>query len=66
MLILQRYLKNGLVVENVTAFIKYLPVACFKRFTDEVVQARRNADANTLDVAAGNNSKLIGAYRCVF
>ena len=58
--------EKELVVENITAFIKYSPVACFKRFTREVVNARRKADENTWDVAAGKNSKLIGAYRCVF
>ena len=59
-------MKNGHVVETVTAFIKYLPIACFKNFTDEVIQTRRKADKNMLDVAAGNAAKLIGAYRCVF
>ena len=63
--ILQWYMENGLVVENIIAFIKYSLVACFKHFTDEVVQARRNADANTLNVTAGNTAKLNGAYRCV-
>ena len=48
--ILQWYMKNGLAVENVTAFIKYSPVACFKRFTDEVVQAKRKSNKNMRDI----------------
>ena len=32
-------MNHGLEVENITAFVKYKPVACFKQFTDEVVDA---------------------------
>ena len=38
--LLQWYLKHGLVIKNITAFICYEPVLCFKEFTDEVANAR--------------------------
>ena len=58
--LLRWYLSKGLLVENVTAFIKYTPKACFGQFMNQVVAARRKADANTCDSAAGNTAKLIG------
>ena len=58
--LLRWYLSKGLLVENVTAFIKYTPKACFGQFMNQVVAARWKADANTCDSAAGNTAKLIG------
>ena len=58
-------MSHGLVVGNITAFIIYNPVVCFKQFTYEVVAARRKADANTRDGAAGNMAKLISEIRRV-
>ena len=62
--ILQWYMISRLVIENVTAFIKYSPISCFKRFIDEVINARRKANKNTQDVSTRNTAKLIGSYRC--
>ena len=57
--LLKWYLNHGLEVDNITAFVKYTPKTCFKRFADEVSAARRKADAHTRDMAAGNTAKLI-------
>ena len=63
--LLQWYMSHGLEIENIIAFIKHKPVAWFKQFTDEVIAARRKADANTWDATVGNMAKLIGEFRCV-
>ena len=39
--LLQWYIKHGLVIINITVFIHYEPVPCFKEFTKKVADARR-------------------------
>ena len=58
--LLQWYYKHGLVVDNITAFVRYEPIPCFSKFTKEVAATRRKADFNKAGTAAGNTAKLIG------
>ena len=58
--LLKWYCTHGLIVENITTFIEYEPVACFQNFTQEVSNAHRKADIDRSGTAAGNTAKLIG------
>ena len=58
--LLQWYCTHGLVVDNITAFVWYKPVQCFRKFTEEVAATRRKADSDKVGTAAGNTAKLIG------
>ena len=58
--LLQWYYAHGLVIENITAFVRYEPITCFSKFTEEVAATRRKADVDQTGTAAGNMAKLIG------
>ena len=45
--VLQWYDEHGLVINSITEFICYEPVACFKDFTKEVANARVKFDKRT-------------------
>ena len=58
--LIQWYCAHDLVVENMRAFVRYKPIACFQNFAEEVATARRKADVDQTGTAAGNTAKLIG------
>ena len=47
-------------MKNITCFVRYDPIPCFKNFADEVANTRRHADRDQSGAAAGNTAKLIG------
>ena len=59
-LLLRSYCAHGLIVDNVTAFVRYKPVPCFCKFTEKVAATRCKADDDKPGTAAGNAAKLIG------
>ena len=58
--LLQWYCTHSLVVDNITAFVRYEPVQYFCKFTEEVAATRRKVDSDKAGTAAGNMAKLIG------
>ena len=58
--LVQWYCAHGLVVDNITAFVRYEPVQCFGKFMEEVAATRRKADSDKAGTAARNTAKLIG------
>ena len=50
---------HGLVVDNIVVFVRYEPVPCFQKFTEEVAATRRKAGSDKAGTAAGNTAKLI-------
>ena len=38
--LIQWYLEHGLDIDNITVFIRYEPVPCFKTFAEKVANAR--------------------------
>ena len=42
------------------AVVSYEPMACFRKFTEEVATTQRKADSDKAGTAAGNTAKLIG------
>ena len=57
---LQFYLSLGLKCSNITRFVQYQPKKCFKKFVDDVVEARRNGDKNKESTVVAETMKLIG------
>ena len=51
---------DGLIVNTLTACVRYEPIPCFRNFTEEVATARRKADVDQTGTAAANTAKLIG------
>ena len=58
------YLKHGLVVTEVHKSLEYIPKACFKPFTDQVSQARRNGDDDADTAIIAETMKLVGNSTC--
>jgi hypothetical protein len=58
--LIQWYCDHGLLVDNITSFVRYDPIPCFRNFTEEVANARRKADIDQTGTAAGNTAKLVG------
>ena len=54
------YCAHGLIVNNITSFVRYEPIPCFAKFATEVADARRAADNDRSGTAAGNTAKLVG------
>ena len=44
--LLRWYYTHGLVVDNITAFVRYEQMACFQKFTEEVVATQRTANSD--------------------
>ena len=53
-------MEHGLVVTKVYQVVEYVPVKCFKKFVDEVTQARRTGDSDIRKALIGEIMKLIG------
>ena len=58
--LIQWYCAHGLVVDNITAFVRYEPMACFQKNTEEVATTRRKADSDKAGAVTENTAKLIG------
>ncbi len=58
--LLRWYLTHGLVVTRIYKALEYVPKACFKPFTDQVSQARRNGDADADTAIIAETMKLLG------
>ena len=56
--LLQWYIYYCLVIRNVTSFICYEPVTCFKEFTKEIANARQAAEEKGTVSAESNKQKL--------
>ena len=58
--LLKWYLKHGLIINNITAFVQYDPIPVFREFAEKVAATRRKADCDEAGSAVGNTAKLIG------
>ena len=54
------YLEKGLVITKVYQTISYTPKACFKKFADDVSDARRTGDLDKDKAIIADTMKLIG------
>ncbi len=58
--LLRWYIEHGLVVTKVYKAVEYIPKACFKPFTEQVSQARRNGDDDPDTAIIAETMKLLG------
>ena len=58
--LLQWYLEHGLVVTKIYQVVQYWPEDCFKKFGEEVSQARRDGDADPAQTIIADMMKLLG------
>ena len=58
--LLQWYLEYGLVVTKIYQVVQYWPENCFKKFGEEVSQARRDGDADPEQSIIADTMKLLG------
>jgi len=59
-LLLQWYLKHGLVITKIYQIVQYTPQACFQNFVDQVTEARRSADVDPNKAIIASAFKLLG------
>ena len=58
--LLQWLINHGLICTKVYQIIQYKPTKCFKRFGDEVTEARRLGDKDSSKKMISDSSKLMG------
>ena len=58
--LLQWYMKHGLKVTQVYEVVEYIPQKCFRAFTKEVAEARREGDRDDSMSIIGDTMKLVG------
>ena len=58
--LLQWYLEHGLVVTKIYQVVQYWPEDCFKKFGEEVSQARQDGDADPAQTIIADTMKLLG------
>ncbi|XP_069109836.1 LOW QUALITY PROTEIN: uncharacterized protein [Argopecten irradians] len=58
--LLKWYMEHGLIVSRVYTVVEYQPRACFKRFTEEISDARRAGDADPTLAIVAETCKLKG------
>ena len=49
--LIQWYCAHGLIVDNITAFVRYDPIPCFRKFNEEVAATGRKADVDQTGTA---------------
>ena len=58
--LLQWYISHGLVVTKIYQVVQYWPKDCFKKFGEEVSEARCNGDADPEQAIIADTMKLLG------
>ena len=58
--LLQWYLKKGLIVSKIYQTVQFKPIACFTKFGEEVMTARREGDVDKSKKIVSDSCKLIG------
>ena len=58
--LLQWYLRQGLIVSNITELYEYKPVKCFESFGNKVTENRRLGDREDGDKITADTYKLVG------
>ena len=56
------YLAHGIVVTEIFQTIEFDKAPCFKKFCDQVTQARRAGDADPDQAIVADTMKLLGGY----